>query len=145
MPVLTMHAEDEYLLAVLEAGGSGYVRKTSVDEDLISAIRTVARDEGFVYPSAAKLLRQGFREEGRTGKRPRQEADRTRARSHGDDSGRLQLQRDRREALRVTKTVDTYRLRIMEKLGLARPSELVRVALNAGAAETQGMTGLRCK
>ncbi|HSJ09333.1 MAG TPA: response regulator transcription factor, partial [Longimicrobiales bacterium] len=41
--VLTMHSEEEYLLPVLEAGGSGYVRKTSADEDLTNAIRTVAR------------------------------------------------------------------------------------------------------
>src|SRR5690606_35779199 len=59
--VLTMHSEEEYLLPVLEAGGSGYVRKTSADEDLITAIRTVARDEVFLYPNAARLLLQGFR------------------------------------------------------------------------------------
>ena len=59
--VLTMHAEEEYLLAVLEAGGSGYVRKTSADQELSHAIRTVARDEVFLYPSAAKLLLQGFK------------------------------------------------------------------------------------
>src|SRR5690606_31149431 len=59
--VLTMHSEQEYLWPVLEAGGSGYVRKTSADEDLINAIRTVARDEVFLYPSAAKLLLHGFR------------------------------------------------------------------------------------
>src|SRR6476660_408743 len=47
--VLTMHAEEEYLLAVLEAGGSGYVHKSSADQDLTNAIRTVARDEVFLY------------------------------------------------------------------------------------------------
>ena len=59
--VLTMHTEEEYLLAVLEAGGSGYVRKTGADHDLTHAIRTVARNEVFLYPSAAKLLLQGFK------------------------------------------------------------------------------------
>ena len=59
--ILTMHPEDEYLLAVLEAGGNGYVRKTSADHDLTAAIRTVAKDEVYLYPSAARLLLQGFR------------------------------------------------------------------------------------
>src|SRR3970282_50585 len=35
--VLTMHAEEEYLLPVLESGGSGYVKKTSADVDLTAA------------------------------------------------------------------------------------------------------------
>ena len=43
--VLTSQAEEEFLLPVLEAGGSGYVRKTSADEDLIRAIHAVSRDE----------------------------------------------------------------------------------------------------
>ncbi len=55
---LTMHAEDEFLVAVLEAGGSGYVLKSSADQDLKTAIRTVANDEIFMYPSAAKLVFQ---------------------------------------------------------------------------------------
>ena len=59
--VLTSHAESDYLLPVLEAGGSGYVQKTKADEDLISAIRVVARDEVFLYPSATKLLLKGYR------------------------------------------------------------------------------------
>lgn len=66
--VLTSHAEEEYLLAVLEAGGSGYVQKTRADEDLINAIRVVARDEVFLYPSATKLLLKGYRTADQAGK-----------------------------------------------------------------------------
>ena len=54
--ILTMHAEEQYLLPVIEAGGSGYVLKTGADSELIEAIRIVHRDEVFLYPSAAKLL-----------------------------------------------------------------------------------------
>ena len=131
--VLTMHSEQEYLLPVLEAGGSGYVRKTSADEDLINAIRTVARDEVFLYPSAAKLLLHGFR-----------------VKAEDDQPDPLaKLTEREREVLGMTaegfssseigeklfispKTVDTYRSRIMEKLGLHHRSELVRFALNTG-------------
>lgn len=131
--VLTMHAEDEYLLAVLEAGGSGYVRKTSADEDLISAIRTVARDEVFLYPNAAKLLLQGFRvkkeEEANDPlkKLTERERDVMAMTAEGFSSSEIG------EKLFISpKTVDTYRSRIMEKLELNHRSELVRHALNAG-------------
>lgn len=131
--VLTMHQEEDYLLAVLEAGGSGYVTKKSADQDLTRAIRTVARDEVFLYPSAAKLLLQGYR-----GRAEPQEPDPLQ-----------QLSEREREVLALTaqgyssreigkklfispKTVDTYRSRVMEKLGLNHRAELVRFALRTG-------------
>ena len=43
--VLTVHAEEEYLVPVVEAGASGYLTKTSADTDLIEAIKVVARGE----------------------------------------------------------------------------------------------------
>ena len=131
--VLTMHAEEDHLLAVLEAGGSGYVRKTSADTDLTTAIRTVARDEVFLYPTAAKLLLKGFR-----------------VKTEEKEHDPLEKLTDReREVMAMTaegfssseigeklfispKTVDTYRSRIMEKLKLHHRSELVRFALNTG-------------
>jgi two-component system, NarL family, response regulator NreC len=136
--VLTVHAEEEYLLPVLEAGGSGYVTKTSADEDLVQAIRAVARDEVFLYPSATKLLL-------------------TRYKTAGAEKERdpLQILSDReREVLQFTaegfssteigerlfispKTVDTYRSRIMEKLGLHHRSELVRFALQTGLLKAE--------
>jgi two-component system, NarL family, response regulator NreC len=131
--VLTMHAEEEYLLAVLEAGGSGYVRKTSADQDLTHAIRTVARDEVFLYPNAAKLLLQGFRVRGEPGeadpleKLTGRERDVMMYTAEGFSSSEIG------EKLFISpKTVDTYRSRIMEKLGLTHRSQLVRSALKAG-------------
>lgn len=49
--VLTSAEERDSLLAVLEAGGSGYVRKTHAEKELIEAMRVVARGEVFLYPS----------------------------------------------------------------------------------------------
>ena len=131
--ILTMHGEEEHLLAVLEAGGSGFVRKTSADEDLIKAIRTVAADQVFLYPSAAKLLLNGFKV-----KQDKQEHDPLE-----------RLTERERQVLAMTaegfssteigqklfispKTVDTYRSRIMTKLEIHHRSELVRFALRTG-------------
>jgi two-component system response regulator NreC len=136
--VLTMHAEEEFLLPVLEAGGSGYVRKTRADEDLTQAIRTVAKDEVFLYPSATKILLQGYKT----------------VEAGGEKSPLERLSERERDVLALTaegfssseigeklfispKTVDTYRSRIMEKLELRHRSELVRFALRTGLLKVE--------
>jgi two-component system response regulator NreC len=135
--ILTSHAEEEYLLPVLEAGASGYVQKTSADKDLILAVRTVARDEVFLYPSATRLLLRGYKTAG-----------------HGEDDPLHDLSEREREVLKLTaegygsgeigkklflspKTVDTYRSRLMQKLGLTHRAELVRFALETGVLKAQ--------
>jgi DNA-binding NarL/FixJ family response regulator len=136
--VLTMHGEDEHLLPVLEAGGSGYVNKRSADEELIEAIRTVARGDVFLYPSGARLLLSGIKQKTQP----------------GEDDPVARLTEREREVLGYTvegfssteigkklfispKTVDTYRARIMEKLDLHHRSELVRFALKRGLLKAE--------
>lgn len=131
--VLTMHAEEEFLLPVLDAGGSGFVRKTSADEDLTHAIRTVSRDEVFLYPSAAKLLLERYKDadadelRGPLSKLTERERDVLAFTAEGFSSSEIG------EKLFISpKTVDTYRSRIMDKLQLRHRSELVRFALQTG-------------
>lgn len=132
--VLTVHAEERYLLPVLEAGGSGYVRKASAHTDLLQAIRTVARGEVFLDPAATKTLLRGYL---------------GRVRS-GEETDLIEVLSEReRDVVRLTaeghtaqqaadimalspKTVETYRHRAMQKLGLTNRAELVRYALRAG-------------
>ena len=130
--ILTMHAESQYLLPLLEAGGSGYVLKAGADTELIEAIRTVHRGEVFLYPAATKLLVDGYLD-----------------RSARDEDPFDGLTEREREVLKLVaegysgteiaeqlvispKTVDTYRERIMQKLGVRHRYELVRYALRKG-------------
>jgi DNA-binding NarL/FixJ family response regulator len=132
--VLTVHAEERYLLPVLEAGGSGYVRKSSAHTDLLDAVRTVARGEVFLDPAATKTLLRGYLGRVHTGDEI--------------DLGEILSDRER-EVVKLTaegytaqqaadlmalspKTVETYRHRAMQKLGLTNRAELVRYALRAG-------------
>jgi DNA-binding NarL/FixJ family response regulator len=132
--VLTVHAEERYLLPVLEAGGSGYVKKSSAHTDLMDAIRTVARGEVFLDPAATKTLLRGYLGRVKTGEET--------------DLGEVLSERER-EVVKLTaegytaqqaadilslspKTVETYRHRAMQKLGLTNRAELVRYALRAG-------------
>lgn len=131
--VLTVHAESEYLLPVLEAGASGYVTKHSADRDLVEAIRVVARGDVFLYPSAARALARRVLEAPTAEARDPLAALSPRERevlaltaegfSSTEIGGRLGLSH---------KTVETYRQRMMEKLDLHHRSELVRVALDTG-------------
>jgi two-component system response regulator NreC len=137
--VLTVHAEERYLLPVLDAGGSGYVRKSSAHTDLLSAIRTVARGEVFLDPAATKTLLQGYL---------------GRVRSGDERDFQEVLSEREREVVRLTaegysaqqaadqlslssKTVETYRHRAMQKLGLTNRAELVQYALRAGLLVTE--------
>jgi DNA-binding NarL/FixJ family response regulator len=136
--VLTSHSEDRYLLQVLDAGGSGYVQKTRADEDLINAIRVVSRDEVFLYPSASKLLLRGYKA----------------AEEKGEASPLEELSDREREVLALAaegfssaeigkklflspKTVDTYRARLMQKLGISHRSEMVHLALKTGLLKSE--------
>lgn len=131
--VLTVHAEEEYLVPVVEAGASGYLTKTSADTDLIEALKVVSRGQVYLPPKATTLLLRQYKKA-----------------EDDDEPSRLkELSSREREVLALTaegfssreigkklfispKTVDTYRSRIMEKLGLSHRSELVRFALKVG-------------
>jgi two-component system, NarL family, response regulator NreC len=130
--VLTVHAEQQYLLPVLQSGGAGYVLKQAADTELIQAIRTVHRGDAFLYPTAASMLLDDYRR-------------RVSATEDQFDG----LSEREREVLKFTaegfssqeiadrlvisaKTVDTYRQRIMDKLNIHHRSELIRYALRKG-------------
>ena len=132
--VLTMHAEEAYLEAVLEAGASGYLMKSTADRELVDAVRAVARGELWVQPSAARVLAQGAR------RREEQASDRTRF-ERLTDRERSVMQLIARgytapeigEQLSISpKTVDTYKQRINDKLGLTHRADYVTLALKLG-------------
>ncbi|MEI7555755.1 response regulator transcription factor [Candidatus Chlorohelix sp.] len=132
--VLTMYSEERYLYQVLQQGGSGYVLKSSADTDLLEAIRTVQAGNVYLYPAATKLLLRGYLnrrdEEEKTATLSEREEEVLRLTAEGYTSQEIG------EKLVISsKTVDTYRSRIMEKLGFHHRSELVRYALKHGMLE----------
>ncbi len=136
--VLTMHAEDEYLVPLLEAGASGYLVKSAADRELVDAVRAVAHGDTYVQPSAARALARGLK---------RKEA-------HADERDRFERLTEReRDVLRLVaagfsapeigeqlfispKTVDTYKQRVNDKLGLQHRNDYVTVALKLGLLST---------
>jgi len=132
--VVTMHAEEAYLEAVLEAGASGYLGKATADRDLVEAIHAVARGEIYVQPSAARVLAQGAR------RRDEQATDRARYERLTDrERAVMRLIAEGYTAPEIgeqlaisPKTVDTYKQRINDKLGLTHRADYVKLALKLG-------------
>jgi two-component system response regulator NreC len=119
---------------MLEAGASGFLPKTAADRELLDAVRTVARGEIFVRPEAAKILAKGYQRkdpmhEDRTRyeKLTERERDVLRLTAHGYSAPEIG------EKLFISpKTVDTYKARIQDKLGLSHRHEYVQFALRLG-------------
>lgn len=130
--VLTMHRSDEYLFEMLRAGASGYVVKGAETDELINAIRVVARGEVFLYPSiAGKLVREyldlsSVGDDPTSSLTPREkEVMVLLAEGYGN--------KEIAEKLVIsTSTVYTHRSKLMEKLGLKTRHELIQYARRKG-------------
>lgn len=136
--VLTMHAEQQYILPVLQAGSVGFVLKQAADTELIAAIRSAHAGEAVLSPSAAIQLLDDYRR-----------------RALQDSRAADGLSEREREVLKLTaegysaqeiaerliisaKTVDTYRQRIMDKLDIHHRSQLIQYALRKGLLTATG-------
>lgn len=132
--VLTMHDEEEYLFRLLQAGASGYILKSSPEMDLIQAIRTVRQGSAFLHPNATKsLIREyiQYAEKGEGKERINALSDREQevltyiAKGYGN--------KEIAEALFISvKTVETHKMKVMEKLGLRSRPQLVQYAIKHG-------------
>ena len=137
--VLTMHTEDEHLVALLEAGAAGYLLKTVAERELVDAVRTVAAGDVYVQPTAARALARGLaRRDGNAEERTRFEklTDREQVVLRMVAEGYTAPEIG--EHLSISpKTVDTYKQRIGEKLGLTHRTDYVKLALKLGLLKTE--------
>ena len=139
--ILTMHDDHAYLRSVLAAGGSGYLVKRAADTELLAAIRTVHQGRSYIDVGLENNQLQAVLDN------DEQEASDAGGRSLDTLSERerqvLELvalgytHKEVGEELSVSvKTVETYRSRLSEKLGLRSRAELVKFALDRGLLDT---------
>jgi DNA-binding NarL/FixJ family response regulator len=133
--ILTQYDDKRYVLPFLRAGVSGYVLKRALGSDLIQAVRTAAKGEGFLYPSVASTVLEELRQplgdglEDANPLTPREQAILRRV-AAGETSRQIAL------ALNLSaKTVEWHRGNLMSKLGLRSVAELVRYAIEHGLAD----------
>ncbi len=131
---LTMHEDDQYFFAMLQAGASGYVPKRAAPDELVGAIRTVSRGEVFLYPSLATRLVQSYLG-GEAGSDPAALSSSLTPRERQVlvliAEGLTNPEIGEKLVVSV-KTVDRHRENIMRKLNLHSRIDLVKYALRQG-------------
>jgi DNA-binding NarL/FixJ family response regulator len=132
--VLTMHADEEYVFQILQAGASGYLLKQSAVGELVTAIQVVYEGDSYLSPAISRKV---------VGEYVRQ------AREQGQVDPYEQLTDREREVLHLIaeghstqeiadllfispKTVRGHRSSLTEKLGLHSSAELTRYAIRKG-------------
>jgi DNA-binding NarL/FixJ family response regulator len=129
--VVTMHDDPAYVRAALAIGAAGYVVKSAADTELISAIRAVHQGRIFVdaqlvvAPNGADAIGDSALAPIETLSIREREVLALIAQGHTNQAAADQM------GLSI-KTVESYRARLMEKLGLASRADLTRVAIECG-------------
>jgi two-component system response regulator NreC len=131
--IVTMHDDPAYVRCAMAMGAAGYVNKSAADSELISAIRTVA--EGRIYlgvADAATIEAMTSPDEANASGSPlerlsEREREVLRRVAHG-----VTNQRIADELGLSVKTVESYRARLMKKLGFKDRADLVRLAIEIG-------------
>jgi DNA-binding NarL/FixJ family response regulator len=126
---LSMHKDSVYVREILRSGARGYLLKDSADADLLTAVRAVAKGDGYLSPAVSDAVLTDYRR-------------------HVTDPIDLLTSREREVLQMIAEgktnkeiavalnlsvyTVEAHRGRVMEKLNLHSTGELVRFALRNG-------------
>jgi DNA-binding NarL/FixJ family response regulator len=139
--VLTTFDVDEYVYEALSAGASGFLLKDSTADDLVSAVRVVARGEALLAPQVTGRLIREFARQRRSRPKPAPELATLTARetevlgliagglSNGEIAGRLVVSEH---------TVKTHVARVFTKLGLRDRAQAVVLAYESGLVTPGG-------
>lgn len=124
---LTVHENQEYVAEILRSGAKGYILKNTSPEELVTAIRSVAKGDAFFSPSVSRLMLQQY--EKATAKKDktvlsRREREVLRLIANGHTSKDIAAQ------LNIgIRTAETYRARLIKKLGARTSAEASRIAV----------------
>ena len=132
--ILSMHADESYVMRALSAGARGYLLKDSGAGDLISAIQAVSQGKSFFSPKVSRILAEDYvrvlKQKGAVD---------TYDLLTGREREILQLLAEGKANKEVatdlnisTYTVETHRSHILQKLNLHNSAELVLYAVRKG-------------
>jgi two-component system, NarL family, invasion response regulator UvrY len=133
--VLTMHASEEYAIRLLRAGAAGFVIKGASPDELLAAVRKVARGGSYVSSS---ILDKMVGRMGQAGADLPESVLSDREIQVLVRLARGTTTREISEELHLSiSTVETYRSRILEKLSLRNNSDLTRFAIRRGLVDLE--------
>lgn len=135
--ILSMYSHEHYIHELLEAGISGYLLKESSGRDIIKAIQAAMKGETFLSPSISRVLvdkylsmRKSSPKEERFNQLSNREREIFQLIAEGHSSRAIG------QILCVSQsTVKTHRRKIMEKLEVENPAQLVHLAVSLGLVD----------
>jgi two-component system response regulator NreC len=144
--VLTVHADKQYFMKMLEVGASGYVTKQAAADELIAAIQAVADGHVYLQPALARWLLEDYQRLAKTAG----SASFSETNEQNKNAVDLDILSEReRQVLELVgegfnnhdigkklelspKTIARHRERIMKKLNMHSRTELVKFAIRTG-------------
>ena len=131
--IVSMHSEEEYLVPCLAAGARGYLMKTSAERELINAVRAIAHGGSYVRSASARAMALRSPADRPTTEQERYERLTQRERNVLRLVGQGFSAPEIGAKLMISpKTVDTYKQRIQEKVGISHRSQFVQFAYRLG-------------
>jgi two-component system, NarL family, response regulator NreC len=132
--MLSMHADESYILRALKAGAKGYLLKDSAESDLIKAVHAVAGGKSFFSPAVSKVLLEDYvRKLKGSGSEDAYDLLTPREREILQLVAEGKSNKDVANLLNLSVyTVETHRSNIMEKLNLRGIPELILFAVRKG-------------
>ena len=132
--ILSMHADEAYIIQALKAGAKGYMLKDSADSDLIRGVAAIAAGKSFFSPAAAKVMLDDYlRHLAEKGIAGRYESLSEREREIFQLVAEGRSNKEVAELLSVSPaTVETHRAHILQKLDVHNTAELVLYAVRRG-------------
>lgn len=132
--ILSMHADEAYIIRALGAGAKGYLLKDSADTELVRAVTAVAGDKSYFSPAVSKVMLDDYvRHLVAKGVEDRYESLSEREREIFQLVAEGHSTKEIAARLSVSATtVETHRAHIMQKLDLHNTAELVLFAVRRG-------------
>jgi len=132
--ILSMHADEAYVMRALKAGAKGYLLKDSAAEDLISALHAVAQNKSYFSPKVSRILAEDYvRVLKQKGEVDSYDLLTSREKEILQLLAEGKANKEVASALNISPyTVETHRGHILEKLNLHNPAELILYAVRKG-------------
>ena len=134
--MLSMHGNAEHVYRALEAGATGYLLKESAGNELVAAIRAVHAGRRYLTEKVNDLVIAGYLGERRAASPLESLSKRERDILQHVVDGRSNKETARLLSISV-KTVETYRSRMLQKLGIKNVTELVKFAISHGLTQAK--------
>ena len=132
--ILSMHADEAYVMRALKAGAKGYLLKDSAAEDLIAALHAVTQNKSYFSPKVSKILAEDYvRVLKQKGEVDSYDLLTSREKEILQLLAEGKANKEVASALNISPyTVETHRGHILEKLNLHNPAELILYAVRKG-------------